>query len=300
MLLKLRVLALAMVFALAGCYGAADEPINPADPVQQQAQAGGSWCIGCYTVSSTYLVDGSSASFRSSGLTIVVPGTRCIDQAAREYIPPGAACSDIWLGFPTATQPQRYSTTVGTYAARWSIYPETVPVGAPPALLWVYEDGYDANGARTSFRWRYVSVVRRNWGVLYRLVDHQTQASIPSVRSGQTCGQLFTYFSTAALSEYDALVRAGYQMDILNIAAFAPQRDGDLELRLGRNQLIPRSLQPGSRVGSTFSPQLTVFSEGVCWFAVNYGDGRGEEVFSRSSANRNEFLTQYFSFTTRP
>lgn len=290
-----RVLALAVV--LSACYGSGADA--PPEPVQQQAQEGG-WCIGCITVSSTYLVDGSSASFRSSGLTLVIPGTRCLDQAAREYFPPAATCSDIWVGFPSAPQPLRYPSTVGTYAARWVIQPSTVPVGAPPALLWVYENGYDANGIETAFRWRYVQVIRRNSGVLFRLVDHRTQASIPTIRPDQSCSQLFTYFPTSAFGAYETLERAGYRLDIMSIAAFEPFRDGNLEVRIGRVQPIPRSLLPDPRSRSAFSPQLTVFSDGACWFTVNYGDRSGSAVFPLSLANRNEYLTQYFGITGRP
>lgn len=292
-----RALVLALAVVLSACYGGGADA--PQEPIQQQAQEG-SWCIGCITVSSTYLVDGSSASFRSSGLTLVVPGTRCLDQAARDYFPPGATCSDIWAGFPVAPQPQRYPSTVGAYAARWVIQPSTVPVGAAPALLWVYENGYDANGVETGFRWRYVQVMRRSQGVLFRLVDHHTRASIPSIQPDYRCSQLFTYFPPSTVWAHEALERAGYRLDIVSIAAFEPFRDGNLEVRIGREQPISPSLFPDPRSRSAFSPQLTVFRDGACWFAVNYGDRSGTAVFPPSLANRNEYLTQYFGATGGP
>lgn len=286
-----------------GCYSP-DPGIVNVDPPAQQAQAGGSGpCVGACapTYVGTFVTDGSPAWLDGEGITLIVPGVRCIDAAAYPaWVPVGTTCSNVWAGFQTGAPPQLNVSTPGNWAARMHLQGGAIPLNAPSIYLWLSEEIF-ASGTLTSFRWRYLEVKRRAEGVLFRVVTYGAPAeALPRPRTNGTCTELFTYFaSSGSNGGYSSLISGGYDLDILAVAAFRPAMTLDQERRVGRQQALPSGLIPIGTYPVPFSPQRTYSRTDGCWFAVNYSD-EATGIFPISLATADEYLRNGFGILRGP
>ncbi len=291
MRLRFRCLVLALL-AFLGCYGADTGDVANVDPPAQQAQAGGSGpCIGpcAPTYTGTFVVDGSPAWFDAEGLDLIVSGVRCINAAAYpSWVPVGTACESVW---GRTSSPQTDVSTPGNWAARVHVQGSAIPVNSPAINLWFGEELW-SGGVQTRFRWKLVQVRRRAEGVMFRLATYggTPLEQLPFTRTDGSCGGLFTYFPSSWPADYQRLQTAGYQLDIIGIAAFRPAASLSAMRRVGRVQALPASLLPSS--GQPFSPQAVYRPSDGCWFAVNYSDS---DVFPISLATADEYLRYSFN-----
>ncbi len=285
----------ALFFSGIGCYGA-DPGTDPSgDPPGQQAQAGGSGpCIGpcAPTYTGVFVVDGSPAWFDAEGIDLIVPSVRCINAVTYPaWVPVGTACENVW---GRTSAPQTGVSTPGNWAARVHVQGSAIPVNSPAINLWFGEELWNG-GVQTRFRWKLLQMRRRAEGVMFRLATYggTPLEQLPFTRTDGSCGGLFTYVPTSLPGDYQRLQTAGYQLDLIGIAAFRPAASLFAARRVGRVQGLPAGLLPPTG-NPPFSPQAVYRPSDGCWFAVNYGDS-DVGVFPINLATADEYLRNSFN-----